>query len=89
MNQQFVASRMPKLIVDLLEVIEIEIEDGELFMGASEPRECSLKALIEGQPIRQGRQFVSPDPPLGLDLCGDPRCDLRRMNKTPFSNTVM
>ncbi len=84
MNQQFVASCMPKFIVDLLEVIEIEIEHGELFMRASEPCECSLKALIESQPIRQGRQFVSPDPPLGLDLCGDPRCNLRRMDENSF-----
>jgi len=75
---------MPQLIVDILEVIEIEVENGEMLVQSDRPRESTLKTFKESQSVWQICQFVRPDLSLGLNLLADPSGDLRGVNEYAF-----
>ena len=73
--QQLVADDMAENVVDLLEAIEIEAEDGEALARAARLVERQLQALVERRPVRQVGQGVvmrhMGDPLLRLLALGD------------------
>ena len=81
LDQELIANDVPKPVVDILEVVEIEIENCKSLVQPDRSRERAFKTFEEGQPVRQVGQFVQPDLSLGPNLLGDPSGNLRGMNE--------
>jgi hypothetical protein len=68
--QQLVAERMSERIVDALEVIEIEAEDGEILPGPPDPPERLIQPLMKENTVGKAGQCIvmrhMGDPRLGL-----------------------
>src|SRR5581483_8628958 len=50
---QFVADRMPECIVDVLEMVEVDVENGPGAASGANLLDCGFKALAEKHPVRQ------------------------------------
>lgn len=56
--QQLVAGVVPEAVVDVLEPVEIEVDDGGHQTGADVAAQCLLHPIAEQRPVRQAGQTV-------------------------------
>ena len=57
--QQLVAGRMPEAVVDQLEVVEVDEQNGCAFARSTCARECRVQMLEKRSSVRQARQRVA------------------------------